>query len=119
MLMFGILSVASTMPTIHQFNTWKQTYGKVNIQLYTNFLTVGKSETRNSTVKLRNSTNLTGTYLQSVLFQVYEPKEELKRMKIFMDNLKYIEEFNARKDRTMTLGLNAFSDLVRSAPSRF
>ena len=46
--------------------------------------------------------------------QVYEPKEELKRMEIFMNNLKYIEEFNARADRTMTLGLNRFADLVSS-----
>ena len=50
------------------------------------------------------------------LFQVYEPEEEAKRMKIFMDNLKYIEDFNARKNRTMTLGLNAFSDLVSFGP---
>ncbi|KAL5263218.1 hypothetical protein ACHWQZ_G008561 [Mnemiopsis leidyi] len=44
--------------------------------------------------------------------KVYEPKEELKRLEIFMDNLKYIEDFNARKDRTMTLGLNRFADLT-------
>ena len=37
-------------------------------------------------------------------------------MKIFMDNLKYIEDFNARENRTMTLGLNAFSDLVSIVP---
>ena len=44
--------------------------------------------------------------------QIYQPEEEVKRMEIFMNNLKYIEEFNTRKDRTMTLGLNKFADLV-------
>jgi hypothetical protein len=43
---------------------------------------------------------------------VYRPEEELKRMAIFMDNLKYIEDFNARENRTMTLALNHFADLV-------
>lgn len=44
--------------------------------------------------------------------KIYQPEEEVKRMEIFMNNLKYIEEFNARKDRTMTLGLNKFADLT-------
>ena len=49
-------------------------------------------------------------------FQVYDsPKEELKRMDIFMNNVKYIEEFNSHKNRTMTLGLNHFADMVRAA----
>ena len=51
-----------------------------------------------------------------IIFQVYDsPKEELKRMEIFMNNVKYIEEFNSREDRTMTLGLNHFADMVRAA----
>ena len=45
--------------------------------------------------------------------QVYHPKEELERMQVFMDNMKFIEEYNAREDTTMTLGTNEFSDLVR------
>ena len=49
-------------------------------------------------------------------FQVYDsPKEELKRMEIFINNVKYIEEFNSHKNRTMTLGLNKFADMVRAA----
>jgi len=44
--------------------------------------------------------------------KVYRPEEEMKRMEIFMENLKFIEEFNSRKDRTMTLGLNKFADLT-------
>lgn len=44
--------------------------------------------------------------------KIYQPEEEVKRMEIFMNNLKFIEEFNTRKDRTMTLGLNKFADLT-------
>jgi len=44
--------------------------------------------------------------------KVYRPEEELKRMAIFMDNLKYIEDFNAKESRTMTLALNHFADLT-------
>lgn len=29
-----------------------------------------------------------------------------------MDNLKFIEEYNAREDTTMTLAVNEYSDLV-------
>ena len=51
-----------------------------------------------------------------IIFQVYDsPKEELKRMEIFINNVKYIEEFNSHKNRTMTLGLNKFADMVRAA----
>ena len=31
-----------------------------------------------------------------------------------MNNVKYIEEFNSRKNRTMTLGLNHFADMVKT-----
>lgn len=70
-VVFGLIAIVNCAPTIHQFNTWKQTHNKV-----------------------------------------YEPEEELKRMSIFMDNVKFIEEFNARENRTMTLGLNHFADMT-------
>ena len=41
------------------------------------------------------------------------------RMDIFMDNVKFIEEYNAREDTTMTLGLNSFSDLVKNKNFQF
>ena len=35
-----------------------------------------------------------------------------------MDNTKFIEEYNAREDTTMTLGTNEYSDLVRNKTVR-
>ena len=31
-----------------------------------------------------------------------------------MDNVKFVDEYNNRKDTKMTLGLNEYADLVRS-----
>jgi len=44
--------------------------------------------------------------------KVYHPDEETNRRQIFMDNMKFIEEYNAREDTTMTLGTNEFADLT-------
>ena len=35
-------------------------------------------------------------------------------MSIFMDNVKFIEEYNNREDTKMTLALNEYADLVRT-----
>jgi len=43
--------------------------------------------------------------------KVYHPTEEMKRRDIFADNHRFIQEYNARADTTMTLGLNKFADL--------
>lgn len=70
--LLALVSVASSLPTIYQFNAWKETHAKV-----------------------------------------YNTKdEELSRMKIFMDNMKFINEYNARQDTKMTLGLNQYSDMT-------
>lgn len=71
LVVLGLFAAANSLPTVYQFNSWKQTHGKV-----------------------------------------YSDNEETNRMQIFMDNLKFIEEYNARKDTSMTLGLNAYSDLT-------
>lgn len=42
----------------------------------------------------------------------YHPDEEAVRMSIFMDNQKFIEEYNSREDTTMTLGLTSFADMT-------
>jgi hypothetical protein len=47
------------------------------------------------------------------LFQDYHPDEEANRRQIFMDNIKFIEEYNAREDTMMTLGTNEYADLVK------
>jgi len=42
----------------------------------------------------------------------YHPDEEANRRQIFMDNMKFIEEYNAREDTIMTLGTNEYADLT-------
>jgi cathepsin L len=44
--------------------------------------------------------------------KVYHPTEEVSRRGIFEDNHRFIKEYNARADTTMTLGLNRFADLT-------
>ena len=48
------------------------------------------------------------------MFQVYHPDEETSRREIFVDNMKFIAEYNAREDTTMELGNTEYSDLVRN-----
>lgn len=67
----ALVSVATSLPTLYQFNTWKQTHGKV-----------------------------------------YQTEELAVRMSIFMDNVKFVDEYNNRKDTKMTLGLNEYADLT-------
>lgn len=44
--------------------------------------------------------------------KVYSTSEELVRLSVWMDNAKYVDEYNRRQDTTMTLKLNAYSDLT-------
>jgi len=71
LVVLSLLAVTNSLPTIYQFNAWKQTHGKV-----------------------------------------YHLDEETNRRQVFMDNMKFIEEYNAREDTTMTLGTNEFADLT-------
>ena len=41
-----------------------------------------------------------------------DPKEHQKRLEIFTDNLRFIDEHNSVYDRTNRLGLNKYADLT-------
>ena len=71
LVVLGLFAVTRALPSLYQFNAWKETHNKV-----------------------------------------YQTHEEKARMEIFMDNVKFIEEYNAREDTTMTLGLNEYADLT-------
>lgn len=70
-VLLSLFAVTSSLPTIYQFNAWKQNHGKV-----------------------------------------YHPDEETSRREIFVDNMKFIAEYNAREDTTMELGNTEYSDLT-------
>jgi len=71
LLVASLLSVATCLPTMYNFNAWKAEHSKV-----------------------------------------YTSNEELVRLAVWMDNAKFVDEYNRRQDTTMTLKLNAHSDLT-------
>jgi len=44
--------------------------------------------------------------------KVYSETEKSHRFDVFKQNLEFVNEFNSRKDRTMTVGMNKFADLT-------
>ena len=114
-VIFGLCVVADSLQDIYQFQSWKQKFGKVGNAKWPLFSTEKFVSLLGTSIKIKYIGGLLFNIKYKKYEQVYRPKEQLKRMEIFRDNLKYIEEFNARSDRTMTLGLNQFADLVRVA----
>lgn len=71
LLFLSLLSVATCLPTMYNFNAWKAEHAKV-----------------------------------------YTSNEEMVRLAVWMDNAKFVDQYNRRQDTTMTLKLNAYSDLT-------
>ncbi len=50
--------------------------------------------------------------ISTVVGKTYEGEEHEKRLLIFYDNLKFLEEFYRGPKRSYTLGISKFSDLT-------